>query len=104
MAEDKLIILILKIQKYLQLLNFRLYVVVKDVCGLAGRMIIEDICKGNLDPDRLAEHRHYNCRKPKEEITRALHGNNRTDYLFGLEQEFEAYKFFQKRLLTVTKR
>jgi ribosomal protein L16/L10AE len=54
--------------------------------------------KGNLDPESLAEHRHYNCRKPKEEIAKALHGNNRKDYLFGLKQEFEYYQFYQKKI------
>ncbi|MBQ0739861.1 IS110 family transposase, partial [Aquimarina celericrescens] len=60
--------------------------------------IIEDICKGNLDPYKLAEHRHYNCRKPKEEIAKALHGNNRKDYLFGLKQELENYTFCQRKI------
>lgn len=87
-----------KMQKFLKLLNFRLDVVVKDVCGLTGMKIIEDICRGNLDPYQLAEHRHYNCRKPKEEIARALHSNNRPDYLFGLEQELENYKFCQRKI------
>lgn len=93
-----------KMQKYLKLLNFRLDVVVKDVCGLTGMRIIEDICNGNLEPQSLAEHRHHNCRKPKEEISRALQGNNRTDYLFGLQQEFEAYKFFQKKITDCDKK
>ncbi|MGB5435398.1 MAG: IS110 family transposase [Maribacter sp.] len=87
-----------KMQKFLKLLNFRLDVVVKDVCGLTGMRIIEDICKGNLDPYELAEHRHYNCRKPKEEIARALHGNNREDYLFGLQQELQNYRFCQRKI------
>lgn len=87
-----------KMQKYLKFLNFRLDVVVKDVCGLTGLKIIEDICKGNLDPDSLAEHRHYNCKKPKQEIAKALHGNNREDFLFGLKQEFESYQFYQKKI------
>jgi len=87
-----------KMQKYLKLLNFRLDVVVKDVCGLTGLTIIEDICKGNLDPNKLAEHRHYNCKKSKEEIAKALKGNNRKDYLFGLKQEYESYLFFQKKI------
>lgn len=87
-----------KMQKFLKFLNFRLDVVVKDVCGLTGLAIIEDICKGNLDPESLSNHRHYNCRKSKEEIAKALHGNNREDYLFGLRQELQAYKFFQKQL------
>ena len=87
-----------KMQKYLKLLNFRLDVVVKDVCGLTGLAIIEDICKGNLNPQELAKHRHFNCRKSEEEIAKALKGNNRKDYLFGLKQEFESYQFFQKKI------
>ena len=87
-----------KMQKYLKFLNFRLDVVVKDVCGLTGLKIIEDICRGNLDPVELAKHRHYNCRKSQEEIAKALHGNNRQDFLFGLKQEFEMYRFAQKQL------
>ncbi|WP_461636947.1 IS110 family RNA-guided transposase [Labilibaculum euxinus] len=87
-----------KMQKYLKFLNFRLDVVVNDICGLTGMKIIEDICNGNLDPYSLAEHRHYNCRKPKEEIAKALHGNNREDFLFGLKQEYESYKFFQRKI------
>jgi len=92
-----------KMQKYLKLLNMRLDVVVKDVCGLTGLKIIEDICKGNLDPISLAKHRHYNCRKSEEEIAKALKGNNRQDFLFGLKQEFESYQFYQKKLLACDK-
>lgn len=87
-----------KMQKYLKLLNFRLDVVVKDVCGLTGLAIIADICKGNLDPESLAEHRHYNCKKSKEEIAKALAGNKREDYLFCLRQEYESYLFFQNKI------
>jgi len=87
-----------KMQKYLKLLNFRLDVVVRDVTGLTGLKIIEDICKGNLDPKSLAKHRHYNCKKSEEEIAKALKGNNRADYLFGLKQEFECYNFYQKKI------
>jgi len=87
-----------KMQKYLKLLNFRLDVVVKDICGLTGLAIIADICKGNLDPQKLSEHRHGNCRKSQEEIAKALKGNNRPDFLFGLKQEYESYLFFQKKI------
>lgn len=92
-----------KMQKYLKFLNFRLDVVVKDVCGLTGLKIIADICNGELDPNQLAKHRHYNCRKSEEEIAKALHGNNRPDFLFGLKQEFEVYKFAQKQLMACDK-
>ncbi|MBK7097941.1 MAG: IS110 family transposase [Sphingobacteriales bacterium] len=87
-----------KMQKYLKILNFRLDVVVRDICGLTGMAIISDICKGNLDPEKLSEHRHGNCRKSKEENAKALKGNNREDYLFGLKQELESYQFYQKKI------
>lgn len=87
-----------KMQKYLKILNFRLDVVVNDICGLTGMAIITDICSGNLDPERLSEHRHGNCRKSKEEIAKALKGNNRQDYLFGLRQELESYRFYQLKI------
>jgi transposase len=87
-----------RMQKFLKFLNFRLDVVVKDVCGLTGLAIIEDICKGNFDPESLSNHRHHNCRKSKEEIAKALHANNREDFLFGLKQELQAYHFFQKQI------
>ena len=87
-----------KMQKYLKLLNFRLDVVVKDICGITGMAIIADICNGNLDPRKLAEHRHFNCRKSYDEIAKALKGNNRQDYLFGLKQEYDCYLFFQQKI------
>jgi transposase len=87
-----------KMQKYLKFLNFRLDVVVSDVCGLTGLKIITAICDGNLSPKELAALRHYNCRKSEEEIEKALHGNNRKEYLFGLKQEFESYQFFKQKI------
>jgi len=84
--------------KYLRLLNFRLDVVVNDICGLTGLSIITDICKGNLDPEKLASLRPGNCRKSQDEIAKALQGNNRVDFLFGLKQEYESYLFFQKKI------
>ena len=85
-----------KMQKFLKLLNFRLDVVVRDITGVTGIKIIEDICSGNLNPTSLAKHRHYTCRKSEEEIAKALVSNEREDYLFGLKQEFERYIFYKK--------
>jgi transposase len=87
-----------KMQKYLRLLNLRLDVVVKDVCGLTGLQIIEAICKGETNPQVLASYRHGNCRKSEQEIAKALQSNGRQDYLFGLQQEFELYKTLQAKI------
>jgi len=83
-----------KMQKYLKLLNFRLDVVVRDITGQTGIKIINDICNGILDPNTLAQNRHYNCKKSEEEICKALHSNERVDYIFGLKQEYERYLFY----------
>lgn len=87
-----------KMAKFLKYLNFRLDVVVRDITGLTGLKIIEDICIGNLDPTSLAAHRHHNCRKSEEEIAKALVSNQREDYLFGLRQEYDRYQFYSFKI------
>ncbi len=87
-----------KMQKYLRLLNLRLDIVVKDVCGLTGMSIIEAICSGETDPRKLAALRHGNCRKSEDEIAKALESNGRKDYLFGLQQELALYKVVQEKI------
>ncbi|WP_299762761.1 IS110 family transposase [uncultured Pontibacter sp.] len=87
-----------KMQKYLRLLNLRLDVVVRDITGQTGMAIIEAVCQGETDPEKLACFRHGNCRKSKEEIARALCGNGRRDLLFALTQELELYKVLQAKI------
>jgi transposase len=87
-----------KMQKYLRLLNLRLDVVVNDICGLTGLAIIEAICKGETQPEKLAELRHGNCRKSEAEIAKALETNGRMDYLFALQQELDMYKIIQAKI------
>jgi len=78
-----------KMQKYLRLLNLRLDVVVNDVCGLTGLKIIDAICKGEINPEKLASFRNGNCKKSEEEIAKALQTNGRNDYLFTLKHEYQ---------------
>lgn len=89
-----------KMQKYLRLMNLRLDVVVNDVCGLTGLNIINEICKGESDPIKLAALRHGNCRKSEEEIAKALQSNGRQDYLFALQQEHDMYQQMQEKILS----
>jgi transposase len=87
-----------KMQKYLRLMNLRLDIVVKDVCGLTGLKIIEAICQGKSDSEELASFRHGNCRRSEKEISNALQSNGREDYLFALQQEFQTYNELQKKI------
>jgi hypothetical protein len=80
-----------KMQKYLRLLNLRLDVVVKDITGLTGLSIIDAICKGEMNPEKLASLRHGNCKKSEQEIAKALQSNGRKDLLFSLTHEYELY-------------
>ncbi len=87
-----------KMQKYLRLLNLRLDVVVNDICGLTGLKIIRSICEGETNPQKLAELRHYNCRRSEQGIAKALQSNCRHDYLFALKQELETYDHLQLKI------
>jgi len=87
-----------KMQKNLRLLNLRLDVVVKDICGLTVLLIIRAICNGETNPQQLAALRHGNCRKSEEEIAKALQSNGRKDYLFALRQELDTYDHLQKKI------
>lgn len=89
---------VLKVQKYLRLMNMRLDVVVKDVVGLTGTKIITDFIAGERSGKILAKNRHYNCRKPEEEIAKALQYNGRDDFMFALNHEWETYLHVQKQI------
>jgi len=87
-----------KMQKYLRLLNLRLDVVVNDITGLTGLNIIDAICKGEINPEKLASFRNGNCKKSEEEIAKALQTNGRNDYLFTLKHEYQMYLNLQSKI------
>lgn len=92
-----------KMQKYLRLLNLRLDIVVKDICGLTGLNVIKSIYAGESDAEKLASLRHGNCRKSKKEIAKALQSNGRKDYLFALQQELDTYDHLQSKIAACDK-
>lgn len=87
-----------KMQEYLRLLNLRLDIVVKDICGKTGMNIIREICSGVSDPEKLADLRDARCKKSKQEIAKALRSNGRADYLFCLKLEYESYCYIQTQI------
>ncbi|NLU38826.1 MAG: IS110 family transposase [Bacteroidales bacterium] len=89
---------VLKMQKYLRLMNLRLDVVVKDIVGETGTKIISAFIAGERSGKKLAENRHYNCRKSEEEIAKALQFNGRADYVFALKHEWGTYLHLQQQL------
>ncbi len=85
-----------RMSQNMRLMNLRLDVVVKDIVGLTGLKIIQEICNGETNGQELAKLRHGNCRKSEEEIAKALQSNNRQDYLFVLKQELKKYQGTQQ--------
>lgn len=94
---------VLKMQKYLRLMNMRLDVVVNDIVGLTGTKIITAFIEGEKSGKKLAVYRHYNCRKSEVEIAKALQYNGREDYFFALSQEWDTYLHLQKQLTAIDK-
>lgn len=92
---------VLKVQKYLRLMNMRLDIVVSDTVGETGTKIITAFIAGEKSGKALAKYRHYNCRKPEEEIARALQYNGREDYFFALQHEWKTYLHLQAQLKEV---
>lgn len=88
-----------RMSQNLRLMNLRLDVVVKDITGLTGLKIIDAICHGQSEGKKLASLRHFNCKKSEEEIAKALQSNNRKDFLFVLQQEYQRYQFIQTQII-----
>ena len=86
-------------QKALVQMNVQMHLVLSDSTGKTGLLIVQAILRGERDPLQLANYRQSNCRKSKEEISKALEGNWRTEHIFALRQAYEAYEFYHKQVL-----
>jgi transposase len=89
---------ILHMQKALVQMNLQLTQVLSDITGVTGLKILRAIVAGERDPHRLAEFREATCRSSTEEITKALTGTWKPEYLFVLKQSLEAYDFYTQQV------
>jgi transposase len=85
---------ILHMQKALHLMNLQLDNVLGDLSGKTGMAIVRDILAGERDPQRLAAHRDFRCKRSQDEIAKSLHGSYKDEHLFVLRQAVEAYDFY----------
>ena len=87
---------LLRVQKALDQMNVQVHRAVTDITGETGLAILEAIIKGERNPEVLARHRNYRCKKSEAEIVAALRGDWRPEHLFTLRQSFEAWQYHQK--------
>jgi transposase len=85
-------------QKALTKMNIQLANVISDINGLSGQEIIAAILKGERDPWKLADLKHYRVRASREEVARSLEGNWREDVLFELQQAVDSYHFSHRQM------
>ena len=87
-----------RMQKALVQMNVQLPLVVSDITGVTGLLILRDIVAGRTDPNALAKHRDYRCHASEAEIVAALTGNYRPEHVFVLQQNLEAFDYIQQQL------
>lgn len=85
-------------QKALTKMNVQLANVISDISGLSGQAIIGAILKGERDPYKLADLKHYRVQASREEVARSLEGNWREDILFELQQAVDSYGFAHQQM------
>jgi transposase len=87
-----------KMQKALRLMNVRLDVVLSDVTGKSGQLIIQAILGGNRNGEELSLLADGRVKKSKQEIAKALEGNWSEELLFELGDCYELYQVFDRRI------
>jgi transposase len=85
-------------QKALTQMNVQLHHVISDITGLTGLAIVDAILRGERDPEKLADLRHYRIQADRETIRKSLEGNWRREHLFTLRQAREAYGQYQRQI------
>ncbi len=86
-------------QKALQQMNLVLHQVVADITGVTGMTIIRAILAGERDPQVLAQHRDYRCKRSVAEIAQSLEGNYRAEHLVALQQAVTLYEVYQAQIV-----
>ncbi len=87
-----------KMQKSLRLMNLRLDVVLNDITGKSGTLIIKAILQGERDGKILSGLADRRVKKSKEEIANALQGHWSEEYLYELKDCFELYGILQEKI------
>lgn len=90
---------ILRMQKALELMNLKLHNVISDIKGKSGIKIIEAILSGERNTDKLLKLCDKSIIKNKSKAVKlSLEGFYKDEYIFLLQQSYEAYNFFQSQI------
>lgn len=90
---------VLRMQKALELMNIKIHSVINDIMGKTGTAIVEAILKGQREPENFLQFVDPRIKADHETIKKSLKGNWREEYLFLLSENYELYRFIEKRIL-----
>jgi transposase len=94
-----------RMDKALVMMNIRLSSVLSDMQGASAISIIKAILGGERKPEVLVELCAPQVYKnKKEEVLKSLQGFYKTEQLFGLQQAFDEYQFYSKKIEECDKR
>lgn len=87
------------IQKAFELMNIKLHNVISDIMGVSGLSIIEAILSGERDAEKLtALCNKQILKEKKEKVQESLKGNFKREYIFMMQQAYDAWCFYQKQI------
>jgi transposase len=87
-------------QKAMELMNIKLHNVISQIHGASGQRIAQAIIEGQTDAEKLAELAEPIILKRKRtQVIESLKGNYKEEYVFMLQQAYNAYQFCQQQIL-----
>jgi transposase len=87
-----------RMQKALESMNLKLTRVLGDITGVTGLKVIRAILAGQRDPAQLAQLRDRRCGHTTEEMTQALDGRYRPEYLSELRHCLRLWETYQQEI------
>ncbi len=87
-----------RMQKALTQMNLQLANVISDITGWTGQAILGAILAGERDAEQLAKLRDPRVKSPHAVIVKSLQGHWRPELLFVLDQEWDSYHSFQRKI------
>lgn len=92
-----------RIQKALRAINVRLDNIFNDTHSVSGLSIIDAICQGEEDPNKLAGLVHRSCKKTPTEIAALLTGNWTLSVRFEVRASYRIFKKIQAEIAELDK-
>ena len=93
-----------RIQKILEDANIKLSSIASDTFGVSGMRILEELMKGELQPEEMAELSKGRLRKKREDLKEALVGTMEEHHTFMIQVSLGHVKMMEALLATVEER